>query len=120
MQLVSGFYGMNCVEKITMKSEGNKMPFKDLPEGQTQYLDENGNTVGDINPLLNRGIDVLYLSTKTKNNLKYYGFNTIGDLYQADILNNSTRHWKLEYFSNKLRYKIFSEIQRFLKETGND
>lgn len=24
------------------------MPFKDFPEGQTQYLDENGNLVGEI------------------------------------------------------------------------
>lgn len=92
------------------------MLFKDLPEGQTQYLDENGNTVGDIKPLLQQSIDVLEISTKTKNNLKYYGFNTVGDLYKVDIW----KHPKFAMFSNKLKSKIFSEIQRFLKETDND
>lgn len=70
------------------------------------------NTVASINPLLDQSIDVLEISTKTKNNLKYYGFNTIGDLYKVDIWKNP----KFEMFSNKLKSKILSEIQRYYRK----
>jgi hypothetical protein len=66
---------------------------------------------------MDQRIDVLDLSTKTKNNLKYYGYNNIRDLYE-------TKDWKIGYsnliqrFSNDLRYKIILEMERFFKENN--
>lgn len=55
-------------------------------------------------------IDVLNLSTKTKNNLKYLGYKTIMDLKNSDLWHNP----KFFLFSAKLRGKIELETYRFM------
>ena len=62
--------------------------------GKMAVSEEKAMTVGDLKD----DIDVLNLSTKTKNNLRYYGYNTVADLKCADIWN----HPKFQIFSSKL------------------
>lgn len=61
-------------------------------------------------------IDVLNLSTKTKNNLKYLGYKTIRDLKNADLWH----HPKFHVFSTKLRSKIELETYRFMFRKINE
>lgn len=52
-------------------------------------------------------IDILNISTKTKNNLRYYGIKTIQDLADADLMNNV----KFSFISFSLRRKILDSVK---------
>lgn len=63
----------------------------------------------------NHSIDLLNISAKTKNNLKYLGILTLVDLIKANINENP----KFYMFSNSLRKKILLSLKEIEEKQGN-